>query len=364
MRAGMMVAGLAALLVAGCAQEAPPTSTVATVLVQTVGDAAGEQVKAFTGEVVPRHASELGFRVGGKMIAREVDVGDTVRRGQVLARLDGSDLQLSVSAARAQVAAAQSDLALARSELARVEALRQQNFVSDSAVDARRTQAEAATARLREARAQLALAQNQTAYTTLNADADGVVTAVHADAGQVLSAGMPVVTVARDGEREVRINVPEGLQKRVAAGRAAKVTLWADRDAWLSGRVREVAPAADATTRTYAVKVTVDATAEALPLGATATVLFDGGAQPGVRVPLRAVGERDGVPVAWVLDSDRKTVNPVQVTVARFDEAGAVVSEGLAPGTQVVVAGIHLLNPGQVVEPVRASAPVALDAAR
>lgn len=354
---------LTAALVA-CSKEAPPPPPPPSVLVQTVADGAGEQLRVFTGEVVPRYASDLGFRVGGKLIERKVDVGDSVKQGQVLARLDGTDMKLNVSAARAQVAAARSDLDLARTELKRVETLLSQNFVSDSAVDSQRTTTEAAAARLRQARAQLELAENQTEYTSLQADADGVVTAVYAEVGQVMAAGSPVVTIAREGDREVRINVPEGLQDKLAAGRPAQVRLWSEGEKRFVGQVREVAPSADAVTRTYAVKVKVDAPVAELPLGATATVVFDGGELAGVRVPLRAVGKLDGKPVAWVFDDAQGQVNPVPVSVLRYDEDGAVVSEGLSPGMKVVVAGIHLLQPGQAVKAVPAEGAIQLDASR
>lgn len=364
MRKTTLIIVMSASVLAACSAAPDETATPDSVLVQVVPPGGAELRRVFTGEVVPRHASELGFRVGGKMIERHVDVGDTVHAGQVLARLDGADMGLNVSAARAAVAAAQSDLALAQAELARVQALRAQNFVSDSAVDTQRTTAEAAEARLRQARAQRELADNQKEYTTLVADADGVVTAVHADVGQVLSAGMPVVSLAKDGAREVRINVPEGLVSKFEPGRPGLVRMWADREDMIKAVVRERAPSADPTTRTYVVKVAVIDAPEPLPLGATATVVFDAGEQAGVRLPLRAVGERDGRPVAWVFDPRTNTVDPVPVTVGRFEEAGAVVTEGIAPGMEVVVAGIHLLRPGQPVRAVPVSAPVQLDAGR
>jgi len=158
--------------------------------------------------------------------------------------------------------------------------------------------------------------------------------------------------------------VPEGLQDQIKAGRPALVRLWSEGEKRFTGRVREVAPAADAVTRTYAVKVKVEAPVAELPLGATATVVFDSGELAGVRVPLRAVGKHEGQSVAWVFDAGQGLVNPVPVTVLRFDEDGAVISEGLKPGAQVVVAGIHLLQPGQRVTPVPVEAAIELDASR
>jgi len=359
----MVSVGLLVVL-AACSREEVPPVPPPPVLVHTVADGAGEQLRVFTGEVVPRYASDLGFRVGGKLIERTVDVGDAVIRGQVLAKLDGTDMKLNVNAARAQVAAARSDLALAKTELKRVETLLAQKFVSDSAVDSQRTSTDAAAARLRQAQAQLELAENQTEYTRLEADADGVVTRVYAEVGQVMAAGSPVVTVAREGDREVRINVPEGIQDKLATGRPAQVRLWSEGERRLIGQVREVAPAADTITRTYAVKVKVDAPVGQLPLGATATVAFDSGEIAGVRVPLRAVGKHDGKAVVWVFDEAQGQVNPVPVSVLRYDEGGAVISEGLKPGVKVVVAGIHLLQPGQKVKAVSVDAAIQLDASR
>lgn len=364
MRATHVLPLLVALGLSACTPSDAPETLPAAVLVSTVAKAGASDGRYFTGEIVPRHASDLGFRVAGKLLAREVDVGSVVRKGQPLARLDGADMRLNASAAQAQRSAAQSDLALARAELARVQALRARNFVSDSAVDSQRTAMQAAQARLKQAQAQAALAGNQSDYTTLEADADGVVTAVAAEPGQVLAAGQTVLTLAHTGAREVSVNLPEGLAAAVAPGAPAKVRLWAAPERVFDATVREVAPAADATTRTFATKVTVHAGGEDVPLGATATVALAGAAAPGVSVPLRAIGEREGAAVVWRFDPASSSVAPVPVEVVRFDERGATLRGGIAQGAQIVVAGIHLLQPGQVVRAVPATAPVMLDAQR
>ena len=360
----LIVSTLVVLVFAACAPPATEALPPPAVLVHTVGEAKIANGRYFTGDIVPRHASALGFRVGGKLIERAIDVGSAVQKGQTLARLDATDMKLNVNAARAALAAAQSDLALARAELERVQALRAQNFISESAVDSQRTAVDAAAARVRQARSQTALASNQNEYTTLEADADGVVTAVSAEVGQVLAAGQAVLTLAHDGAREVRINVPEGQVAALTPGASAHVRLWSAPDEIFPARVREVAPAADAVTRTYAVKVEVDAPPAQLPLGATATVALANGDTAGVILPLPAVGERDGQSVVWVYDDADGAVSPVVVEVAEFSEIGARIETGLTPGTQVVVAGIRLLQPGQQVRAVPASAPVTLDAAR
>ena len=364
MRRVLVVSLLAGVVSAGCSAPESEPLPPPTVLVHTAETEAVQTGRYFTGEVVPRHATDLGFRVGGKLIARAVDVGSVVKKGQLLARLDAEDMRLGASAAQAQLAAAQSELSLAQAELARVKALRAQNFVSDSAVDTRRTSQAAAAARVKQAGAQAVLAANQNEYTSLVADVDGVVTAVRAELGQVLAAGQPVLTLAQDGAREVKISVPEGHVAQMPVGTPAQVALWADQKTALPAAVREVSPAADPQTRTYRVMVQVKAEASSLPLGATATVAFAGDAAPGVVLPLRAVGERDGLPVVWVFDAATSTVSPVAVTVARFDERGAHVAAGVAPGAQVVVAGVHLLRPGQTVRAKAVSDAVTLDAKR
>lgn len=360
----LIVSTFALLATAACAPPVTEPLPPPAVLVQTVGESEAANGRYFTGDIQPRHASALGFRVGGKLLERAVDVGSRVKTGQMLARLDATDTQLSANAARAALAAARSDLALARAELERVQALRTKNFVSESAVDAQRTAVDAATARVRQARSQTALATNQNEYTTLDADADGVVTAVNADVGQVLAAGEPVLTLAHDGARDVRINVPEGQAATLSVGVAARVRLWSAPDEIFPARVREVAPAADAVTRTYRVKVQVEAPPDRLPLGATATVALANGEPSGVILPLRALGERDGQSVVWVFDAAAGSVAPVPVTVAQFSERGVRIESGVAPGAQVVVTGIRLLQPGQQVRAVPASAPVTLDATR
>ncbi|TVO60291.1 efflux RND transporter periplasmic adaptor subunit [Denitromonas ohlonensis] len=364
MQRAVVVSLLVGVALAGCSAPESEPLPPATVLVQTVAPEAVQAGRYFTGEIVPRHATDLGFRVGGKLIARAVDVGSVVKKGQVLARLDAEDTRLGASAAQAQLAAAQSELSLAQAELARVKALRAQNFVSDSAVDTRRTTQAAAAARVKQASAQAVLAANQNEYTTLVADVDGVVTAVRGELGQVLAAGQPVLTLAQDGAREVKIAVPEGHVAQMPVGTPARVALWADQKTALPAVVREVSPAADPQTRTYMVKVEVKAEAANLPLGATATVALAGDAAPGVVLPLRAVGEREGQPVVWVFDVATESVSPVPVTVTRFDERGAHVAAGVAPGAQVVVAGVHLLRPGQTVKSKAVTDAVTLDAKR
>jgi RND family efflux transporter MFP subunit len=221
----VLVAAVAALL-AGCAPEVPPVEPVRPAIVHQVAMSAAGVPAVFAGEVKARHEVDLGFRVSGKIVSRQVDVGARVRRGQVLARLDSSDLTLQSDAAAAQLAAAETDLALARSELQRYRGLHAQNFVSQSALEQRQAAFDAATARRRQASSQLEVSRNQAGYAALVADADGVVTAVMAETGQVVTAGQAVVRMALAGAREVAINVPENRIAEVKDAAGLAIALW------------------------------------------------------------------------------------------------------------------------------------------
>ncbi|MEZ5613066.1 MAG: efflux RND transporter periplasmic adaptor subunit [Rhodocyclaceae bacterium] len=354
----------AAMLLAACAEKPQPEAQLPAVLVRAVGAAAALDVALYTGDVHARHEAALGFRVPGKLTARLVDAGARVRKGQVLARLDPADLQLSATQARAELAAAEADLRLARSEFERAASLVAQNFQSEAVLDAKRTTLQAAEARLGQARAGASLAGNQTGYATLEADRDGVVTTTLAEPGQVLAAGQPVLHLAQDGAREVLINIPESRLAQVSVGTAARVRPWADQSRTFGGTVREVAPAADVATRTYAVKVTIDASEAALPLGATAMVGFAGEARGALLVPLSAVSRDAQEPVVWVLDAAAGTVAPRKVEVVSFREDGALIRGELSAAEQIVVRGAPLLRAGQKVRPVLEDAPVSLDARR
>lgn len=355
-----------AWIIAGTACSPPPAEEKAprTVVVQTVAQAGALTTSSvYTGDVRARYETDLAFRIGGKIVERRADVGERVRRGEVLARLDPQDVRLAANAAASRVAAAEADLALARAELERSEGLRGRNFISESALDTRRTAMQAAQARLRQARAEAASAGNQTEYASLEADHDGVVVATPAEAGEVVAAGQAVVRVARLDEREVSIHVPESRIGEIAVGSGAAVRLWAAPEREYVGKVREIAPAADAATRSYEVRVSVPHADAALALGATATVAFAGPSDAQAVVPLPALTRIDGQPVVWVVD-DASTAHPVRVETGEFLEGGVVIRAGLPAGSRVVVAGVHRLVEGETVRAVDEAAPVSLDVAR
>jgi membrane fusion protein, multidrug efflux system len=359
----LALSSVAGLALAGCSREAPPAPAPRTAVVRTVGAGDTQQLSVYAGEVRARHEADLAFRVGGKVLERPVTLGAKVKKGDLLARLDPQDVEANAEAAKAQVVAASSDLALAKAEFDRTKSLAEQQFVSGSVLDQRRASLLAAQARLQQARSQAEVASNQASYARLLADRDGTVTATPADAGQVVSAGQPVVRLAASNEREVLIYVPEQRIAAMAVGTAVIVRPWAAKDSLLEGVVREVASAADVATRTYAVRVAVPKAGEQLPLGATAAVAFAGSEKPAIVLPHGAVVQRDGSASVWVLAADN-SLSARTVKISAYREEGALIEGGLANGDRVVVAGAHRLAAGDKVKPVSEPTPVALDIKR
>lgn len=346
-----------------CSPPPAPQQLTRSVLVRTVDANAGAQtLQVYSGEVRARYESDLAFRVAGKLVERLVDVGAQVRKGQTLARLDPADIQLAASAANAQLAAAEADLSLAQSELARTEALLARQFVSASALDSRRTALQAAEARVRQARADASRAANQTDYTRLQADSDGIITAILAEAGQVMSTGQEVVRLARPGEREVNIAIPENRISALSVGMPAQIRLWMDAERTLTGRIREIAPAADSASRTFAVSVAIDS-GDAVPLGTTATVALATGTRAAQTLPLPAVSKVGGEASVWLVNAQDQ-VQRTAVTIAAYREDGAVLSTPLPAGSRIVVAGAHTLTEGEPVRAIEEGSQPALDVRR
>ena len=343
------VAGL--VLLAGCAKEQAAVEVVRPVRTVTVAaEHPGMQLE-FSGEVRPRYESRLGFRVGGKLAKRRVDVGASVKKGQVLAQLDPQDLRLAEAAARSNVASATSQYELARADLARFRDLRARNFISQAELDRRQAAHDSALAQLEAVRAQASIQDNQAVYTVLRADSDGVITAVEAEAGQVVTAGQTVVRLAQTAEKEIAIAVPEDKVEAARRAQRIAVSLWATPGSETPGRIREVAPAADPATRTYAVRVAVADPPQQMRWGMTATVRFaEQAAAPLIRLPLSSLLRQGEQTVVWVYDPKSSTVNTTPVSVAGPNGNDLMVSNGLAPGQVVVTAGAHLLQPGQRVK--------------
>jgi len=360
------------LLLGACSKSAPPPEPVRAVKTVVIAPATAGSNYEYAAEIRARVESRLGFRVGGKMIERPVNVGDTVKAGQVLARLDPRDLRLGEDVARAAVASAAVNLQQAEADFKRYRDLRDQGFISGAELERRETTLKVAQAQLAQARAQSGVQGNQTAYAALTADAGGVITGVDVEPGMVVAAGAPVLRLAHDGPRDVVFSVPEdkvALVQAVAARQASvQVRLWSSNGGEVPATIREISAAADPATRTFLVKADLGSTA-APRLGQTATVAIASPRLAGVaRVPLSALKEHQGGSSVWIVDPASMTAvaRPVQVGGAEGNEA--VVLAGLSPGDRVVTAGVHVLSAGQKVrlyaDPeaplVSASAPVRL----
>ena len=350
-----------AVLLAACSRPAPPEEPVRAVKVVTVGTGAYAARHEYAGEVRARVESRLGFRIGGKLIKRQAELGQHVQTGQVLAQLDPQDYRLAADAARAQVTAAATSRNLAAADFKRYQALKEQNFISGAELERREATLKSAQAQLQQAQAQLAVQGNQTQYAVLSADVSGVVTAVEAESGQVVAAGAPVVRIAADGVRDVVFSVPEDRVSAIQVGAPASLRVWSQ-TAGLTGRVREVAASSDPVTRTYAVKVSVDAAQSPPLLGATVYVtLPDSGAQgvPVIKLPTTALRQEGQATAVWVLEPASMTLRSQVIEVATADGNEVVVASGLQPGMQVVSAGVHVLSAGQKVSLYQSKTPVA-----
>lgn len=312
---------------------------------------AASAYEVFAGEVRARHEPALAFRIGGKVLRRHVEVGDHVRAGQVLAELDPEDVRLQVEAAQAQFAAAEADLELARAERDRYRALADEQLVSRSLFEARDNAFRAARARAEQARAQHEVARNQAGYSRLAAPADGVVAQRLVEAGQVVAAGQTAFVLAQDGEREVAINLPEQRIGRFAIGQPVAVELWSHEGRSHPGTLRELAPAADPQSRTFAARVAFDGDASA-ELGQSARVYVARDGKVELTVPLSAIHSDGGEAFVWRVEPASARVQRVAVELGPYTEDRVPVLSGLQAGDWIVAAGVHLLRDGQKVRPV------------
>lgn len=343
---------LVAALLGACSKPEPAAPPLRAVRTIVIAEDSAQLQREYAAEVRPRTESRLSFRVPGKMTRRLVELGDSVKKGQVLAQLDPRDLQLGQQAAGAAVQAAQVTLDLAVADLNRYRELLAQGFISGAEVQRRETAVKSAEAQLAQAKAQANVQGNQAAYSTLVADANGVVTGVDAEPGAVVAAGTPVLRVARDGPRDAVFAVPEDSVAEVRAlldkGGAVEVKGWGGEQRALPAVVREIAAAADPVTRTFLVKA--DIGQAPLRLGQTATITVRRPPRQDItKLPLAAVFEHEGNSAVWVVDPQTMTVARTPIKVAGADGNSVVVSSGLQAGQRVVTAGVHVLTPGQKV---------------
>jgi membrane fusion protein, multidrug efflux system len=350
----LAVAAAALALLPACSKHAAPAEPARAVIALPVQTVDGALAAQFPGEVHSRFEMPLSFRVAGQLLARSARLGDNVKKGQVLAKLDDADALKVQAQAAAAFDAAEHRLTFATQQRDRDEAQAAQNLISQLQLDQTRDAYASALAGRDQARQQLALAQAQLRYNTLLADNDGTITSEQAEVGQVLAAGQPVFGFAWSGERDVFFSVPEGQLAGVSIGQPATVTLVALPGKSYSGRVRDISPAADPQARTYRVKLALDTAGQQLPLGMTAQVALSAKAQSGplVRIAATALFHDKEQPAVWVVRPSDSTLELRRVTVERYGERDVLVSAGLAAGERVVMQGVHAVAAGEKVEPV------------
>jgi multidrug efflux system membrane fusion protein len=335
---------------AGCSDkpQAVPEPRLVNVVRVTIGSTNSDV--GYSGEVRPRYETNLSFRLAGKIVARNVEIGGLVKKGDVLARLDPEDQELNTRGAQSQLAAARSEYEQSKAELERYTGLYEKAFISKAEFDRRQNAYNVAKARLEQAQAQLAVTRNQTGYTELAADQAGVVTAILVEVGQVVAAGQSVMKLARTEDREVVISIPENRLAELSASTIIAISLWADPAKTYKGKLREVSPSADPVTRTYAAKISVLDADPAMKLGMTANVSLRGVPRTAaVMLPATALFQENGQAAVWVVDKASSQVKLVPVAVGEYLEDKVAVLSGLNPGDLVVRAGVHKLFGGEKV---------------
>lgn len=342
---------IAVLLANACSKSPEEDPRLRTPKVQVAEvKAAGMKSRTFTGTVEARVQSNLGFRVGGKILERSVDVGQRVQKGQVLMRLDSLDLELALAAQQAKVEAARARYAHAKTDEARFAEAVESGGVSRQERDAVRAELDISKALLEAAEAEAKITDNSSKYAALQADADGVIVRTMSEPGQVVVAGETVIQLARDGPREAVINLPEGV--RPALGTSASARLYGQ-DQEHQARLRQLSDAADPASRTFEARFVLEGEAASAPLGLTVTIGMHGKQVSGNRlvvVPVGSVLDRGSGPGVWILN-EKSEVAFRLVHIASIGKEDIAVSRGLEAGERVVALGAHLLHEGQAVSP-------------
>jgi membrane fusion protein, multidrug efflux system len=347
-RLGITAALIAAIL-AGCEKPTPPGVQARPVRTVTVERRDAGEVVSLTGQVRAKDQVNLAFRLDGRMIERLVNVGDVLTAGQIVARLDPQNQQNALRSAQDNLASAEAVLTQARPAFWRQQVLLQDGFTPRAKFDAAQQELATAQAQVDSLQAQVRIAQDQLGYTVLSADAPGVMTAKGAEPGEVVRAGQMIVQIARQDGRDAVFDVPEQLIRTGPRDPLVEIALTNDPQVKATGQVREVAPEADATTRTYQVKVGITDPPATMELGATVTGHITLAAPPGVELPASALTEANASPAVWVVDPRSLTVSLRKVDVLRYDPATVVISHGLETGDLVVTAGVQTLRPDQKV---------------
>ena len=343
--------GLLILGLAGCAKkEVTPSPDIRSVRVEQMGASSAQFETSYAGQVWPRFETDLAFRVGGRITARRAETGSQVVAGQLIATLDPQDYALAASGANSQRIAADAEARLAQQDLARFTQLREQNFISQAELDRRASTTKITLARAQQLRAEATRQANQRAYTRLSAPCAGVITHINAEPGEVVAAGQAVAQLARTGELDAVINVPENELAKLKVGQTLAIRLWSSPGKTYAGRLRELSPVADPATRTYVARVAFTHPDPEVKLGMTATVSRNTTASTSLSVAQTALFRVEGQPQVWVVNPATKKVAPRGVQLGGLIRERAIVTAGLASGEWVVTAGVHKLAPGQEVK--------------
>ena len=339
---------LVALSLTGCTKTAIVKEEIPLVRAETIKMDTAGAVTNYSGEVRGRYETQLAFQVGGKIIKRQVELGSVVNAGDILMEIDGKDIAQTVNSGAAQVTSAQSQLGLAEANLARYRTLREQGAISQAQLDQYENSYQVSLAAVQQATAQYTQGSNQLGYSMLVADGGGVISKISAEAGQVVSAGQPIVTVVKTGEREIEINVPENQLEQLRNAQQVTISFWALPGISIQGKVREISPIADTVTRTYKIRVSLLNPPAGMNLGMTANVaVANTGNQQGNYIPLTAIYQTSNIPNVWVIKDG--TVNLRPVKVGEFGDGKIRILEGLQAGEMIVTAGVQKLREGQKV---------------
>ncbi|TIU51593.1 MAG: efflux RND transporter periplasmic adaptor subunit [Mesorhizobium sp.] len=340
--------GLAALSACSKSDEKPPQ--IVRPVLSVVVEPRTTQTFGFAGSVEPQVSADLAFRLLGRVVSRDVKVGDTVSKGTTIAALDPTALELAVQAAKAELSNAEAQFANAAASEERQRQLLASANTPQSVFDAAQQARKAAEASVERAKASLAKSQEQLGYARLFSDFDGVVTAVGAEVGQTVSPGQTIVTVARSDLREAVVDIPDRLTGDLSAGTPFQVILQSLPTIQTEAKLREIAPQSEGSTRTRRVKLTLTDPPQAFRLGSTVTATRMTKVVPTIELPISALLEKDGSEKVWIVDPKTSSVSAHDIKVASKNGGTFTVAEGLDAGMRVVTAGVHSLVDGQKVK--------------
>lgn len=339
-----------ALLVGACSEKETPPEPVRPVLSVTVKALNEESLGRFAGSIQARYESNTGFRVGGRIASRNVDVGAEVQKGTLLATLDPSDQQNQLRSAQGDLARIQAQLINAQANARRQQALFDRGVGAQAQLDVANTDLKTTQASLDQARAAVSQSKDQLSYTELRSDHKAVVTAWNAEAGQVVTAGQQVVTLAQPDIKEAVIDLPDTLVDQLPSDVVFSVAAQLDPSINTTAIIREIEPQAQSATRTRRARLTLSDTPDGFRLGTAISVTLSSAIKPRIELPLTALQEADGKTRIWVIDTQTKTVNPRDVSVVSRGDNSVVLAGGVQNGERVVSAGVNSLKPGQSVK--------------